>query len=187
MQLDASDIDLFAATGTAVAHCPCSNLRLASGIAPVMAMLRAGVAVGLGVDGSSSNDSGHLLAEARQAMLLQRLREGAGGCSVRQMLRVATRGGARALGRERHLGQLAVGYQADCAAFAVNDLWHAGAVHDPVASLLLCHATEAAYTIVGGEVLVEEGRLTRLDLDALLRDHHRLCTALARGEALPRR
>lgn len=183
VQLDERDIQRFAESGTSVAHCPCSNLRLASGVAPVMQMLRAGVPVGLGVDGSSSNDSGHLLAEARQALLLQRLREGAMGCSVRDMLAVATRGGARALGRQDHLGQLAVGFQADCAAFAVDDLWHAGAVHDPVASLLLCHSTQARYTVVGGEVLVEEGRLTGFDLAPLLRRHREMAERLGRGES----
>lgn len=184
VQLDERDIARFAATGTSVAHCPCSNLRLASGVAPVMAMLRAGINVGLGVDGSSSNDSGHLLTEARQAMLLQRLREGADGCSVRQMLEVATLGGARALGRADHLGSLRPGYQADCAAFAVNDVWHAGAVHDPIASLLLCHTSQAAYTVVGGEVLVDNGVLTTLDIEDLLTSHRRLCERISRGEAL---
>jgi cytosine/adenosine deaminase-related metal-dependent hydrolase len=184
VQLDERDIRRFAATGTAVAHCPCSNLRLASGIAPVMAMLRAGVPVGLGVDGSSSNDGGHLLAEARQALLLQRLREGAAGCSVREMLRVATLGGARALGRADHLGALQAGYQADCAAFAVDDLWHAGAVHDPVASLLLCHSTNASYTVVGGDVLVDNGELAVLDLPGLLQRHRDMAVRLGRGERL---
>jgi cytosine/adenosine deaminase-related metal-dependent hydrolase len=179
VQLEAPDIRRFASTGTSVAHCPCSNLRLASGVAPVMQMLRAGVPVGLGVDGSSSNDSGHLLAEARQALLLQRLREGADACGVRDMLAVATRGGARALGRQDDLGRLAVGFQADCAAFAIDDLWHAGAVLDPVASLLLCHSTQASYTIVGGEVLVDQGRLTGTDLSPLLQRHREIALALA--------
>jgi 8-oxoguanine deaminase len=162
-------------------------MRLASGIAPVMRMLRAGVPVALGVDGSSSNDSGHLLAEARQALLLQRLREGADACAVRDMLQ---RGDPRrcpgARPRQDHLGQLRVGFQADCAAFAVDDLWHAGAVHDPVASLLLCHSTEASYTIVAGEVLVEEGRLTRFDPLPLLARHRELAQRLGRGESLGR-
>jgi len=184
VQLEASDLARFGATGTGVAHCPCSNMRLASGIAPVMQMLRAGVPVGLGVDGSSSNDGAHLLAEARQALLLQRLREGADGASVRQMLEVATRGGARVLGREAHLGQLTPGYQADCAVFRVDDLWHAGSCHDPAASLLLCHATNASYTIVGGEVLVDDGKLTRLDLPLLLEAHRALAQRLAAGERL---
>lgn len=182
VQLNARDIQRFADSGTGVAHCPCSNMRLASGIAPVMAMLRAGVPVSLGVDGSSSNDSGHLLAEARQAFLLQRLREGADGCEVRQMLELATRGGARVLGRQDHLGQLSPGFQADCAAFVVNDLWHAGAVHDPVASLLLCYSGTAAYTIVGGDVLVDAGQLTTLDLPTLLESHRMLAQCLANGD-----
>ncbi|WP_439106928.1 8-oxoguanine deaminase [Congregibacter sp.] len=182
VQLDEHDIQRFASTGTSVAHCPCSNMRLASGIAPVMPMLHAGVTVGLGVDGSSSNDSGHFLAEARQAMLLQRLREGADGCAVRDMLAVATRGGAKALGREGDIGQLSVGFQADCAAFAVNDLWHAGAVHDPVASLLLCYSGLASYTVVGGDVLVEQGMLSGVELAPLLEAHSRMAVRLANGE-----
>ena len=179
VQLDEADTARFANSGTAVAHCPCSNLRLASGIAPVTKLLAAGVPVSLGVDGSSSNDSGHLLAEARQALLLQRLREGADSCSVRQILGIATRGGARTLGRDDHLGQLRVGFQADCTAFAVDDLWHAGSVHDPVASLLLCHSTPANLTVVGGEILVEAGRLTRLDIEPLLQRHRELAMELA--------
>lgn len=182
VQLDSQDIQRFAQTGTSVAHCPCSNMRLASGIAPVMSMLQAGVNVGLGVDGSSSNDSGHILAEARQAMLLQRLKEGADACGVRDMLRVATRGGAQALGREGEIGQLSVGYQADCAAFAVNDLWHAGAVHDPVASLLLCYSGIAAYTVVGGDVLVEAGVLASVDVAPLLDAHRAMAIRLANGQ-----
>ena len=182
VQLDDRDLHRFAATGTGVAHCPCSNMRLASGIAPVMQMLATGVPVALGVDGSSSNDSGHLLAEARQALLLQRLREGADACAVRDMLRVATRGGARVLGRGDHLGQLTVGYQADCTAFAVNDLWHAGAVHDPVASLLLCNTGTAAYTVVGGDVIVDRGRISTLDLPPLLETHRAMALRLAAGE-----
>ena len=182
VQLDDGDLHRFAETGTGVAHCPCSNMRLASGIAPVMKMLGVGVPVGLGVDGSSSNDSGHLLAEARQALLLQRLREGADACTVRDMLRVASRGGARVLGRHDHLGQFAPGYQADCTAFAVNDLWHAGAVHDPVASLLLCNTGTAAYTVVGGDVVVDRGRITTLDLPPLLETHRAMAQRLVAGE-----
>ncbi len=182
VQLSAADIRRFAQTGTGVAHCPCSNMRLASGIAPVMGMLQAGVPVSLAVDGSSSNDSGHLLAEARQALLLQRLKEGADGCRVRDMLRVATRGGARVLGREDHLGQLTVGYQADCAAFSVDDIWHAGALHDPVASLLLCNPGTAAYTVVAGELLVDQGRLTRFDPEPIQATHRTMTQRLLNGE-----
>jgi cytosine/adenosine deaminase-related metal-dependent hydrolase len=115
-------------------------------------------------------------------MLLQRLREGADGCAVRDMLAVATRGGARALGRDRELGQLTVGYQGDCAAFAVDDIWHAGAVHDPVASLLLCYGGTAAYTVVGGDVLVDQGQLRGIDVGPLLTTHRGMALRLARGE-----
>ncbi len=182
VQLEEQDMQRFAATGTGVAHCPCSNLRLASGIAPVMKMLKHGVPVGLGVDGSSSNDSGHLLAEARQALLLQRLREGADGCAVRDMLQVATRGGARVLGRDAHVGQLSPGFQADCAAFRVDDVWHAGSALDPVASLLLCHSPTASYTVVGGDILVEDGEFTGFELEPLLADHSQMVWNLAAGE-----
>ena len=182
VQLEDVDLVRFADSGTGVAHCPCSNMRLASGIAPIMKMLSAGVPVGLGVDGSSSNDAGHLLAEARQALLLQRLREGADACSVRDALRVATRGGARVLGRQNNIGQLTPGFQGDCAAFAVDDLWHAGSVHDPVASLLLCFTGTAAYTVVGGDVLVDQGKLTTLDLGPLLETHRAMAVRLANGE-----
>ena len=182
VQLQESDMQRFAATGTGVAHCPCSNMRLASGIAPVMRMLRHGVPVGLGVDGSSSNDSGHLLAEARQALLLQRLREGADACAVRDVLRVATRGGARVLGRDAHVGQLAPGYQADCAAFRVDDIWHAGSALDPVGALLLCHSAAASYTVVGGDVLVDDGELVAFTLEPLLERHAEMVRRLASGE-----
>ncbi|MEM6301839.1 MAG: 8-oxoguanine deaminase [Pseudomonadota bacterium] len=182
VQLNERDIERFASTGTGVAHCPCSNMRLASGIAPVRAMLSAGVPVGLGVDGSASNDAGHLLAEARQMLLLQRLAQGADAFSAREALAVATRGGAEVLGRSSHLGQLKVGFQADCAAFAVDDLWHAGALLDPVASLLLCYPTPASYTIVGGEVVVDQGQHYALNVEELLLKHALMTSALARGE-----
>ncbi|MEO1079245.1 MAG: 8-oxoguanine deaminase [Pseudomonadota bacterium] len=182
VQLDERDMQRFAATGTGVAHCPCSNMRLASGIAPIMQMLAQGVPVSLGVDGSSSNDSGHLLAEARQALLLQRLREGADACGVRDMLRVATRGGARVLGREDHIGQLSPGFQADCTAFRIDDVWHAGSALDPVSALLLCHTTEANYTVVGGDVLVDDGELVAFALEPLLADHAKMVRRLASGD-----
>jgi cytosine/adenosine deaminase-related metal-dependent hydrolase len=197
VKLDAHGIGRFAATHTGVAHCPCSNMRLASGIAPIRRMLDAGVPVGLGVDGSASNDAGHLLAEARQALLLARVgralqppeqREGRSffGCDLgpaemtaRDALALATRGGAQVLGRA-DIGHLAPGMCADLALFDLRTLGFAGgAVHDPVASLLLCASPQAAYTVVNGRVVVREGQLATVDLPVLVERHNRLAQALA--------
>ncbi|HEX4339992.1 MAG TPA: 8-oxoguanine deaminase [Polyangiaceae bacterium] len=192
VKLDDGAIGRFAATGTGVAHCPSSNMRLASGIAPIRRMLDAGVPVGLGVDGSASNDSGHLLAEARQAMLLARVGrslEGPFGCdagprsmSARDALRIATRGGARVLGRD-DVGQLAPGFAADLAIFDVRAIGFAGgAVHDPVAALTLCEPTRAAYTIVDGRVVVRQGELQTVELRPLIARHDALAAQLVRGD-----
>ena len=197
VKLDEQGISLFAATRTGVAHCPCSNMRLASGIAPVRQMLNAGVAVGLGVDGSASNDGANMLAEARQALLLARLRKSLEaphtdaqghtvfGCdtapmemTARDALRVATRGGAQVLGRS-DIGQLAPGMCADLALFDLGTLGQAGgAVHDPVASLLLCASAQAAYTVVNGRVVVRQGQLATLDAGPLVERHNRLAREL---------
>ena len=187
VKLDAAGIAAFAATGTGVAHCPCSNMRLASGIAPVRQMLDAGVPVGLGVDGSASNDGAHLLGEARMAMLLARVGKAMQpfGCdtgpremTARAMLDVATRGGARVLGRD-DIGHLAPGMAADLALFDLRTLGFAGgAVHDPVAALLLCAPAQAAYTVVNGRVVVRQGQLATLDLGPLLERHNRLAQQL---------
>jgi cytosine/adenosine deaminase-related metal-dependent hydrolase len=197
VKLDDHGISLFAATRTGVAHCPCSNMRLASGIAPVRRMLDAGVAVGLGVDGSASNDGAHMLGEARQALLLARLRKSLEapttnaqgstvfGCdsaplemTARDALRLATRGGAQVLGRS-DIGQIAVGQCADMALFDLRSLALAGAaVHDPVGSLLLCASAHAAYTVVQGRVVVREGQLTSLELGPLVEEHNRLARLL---------
>jgi cytosine/adenosine deaminase-related metal-dependent hydrolase len=188
VKLDPAGIARFAATGTGVAHCPCSNMRLASGIAPVRRMLDAGVPVGLGVDGSASNDGAHLLGEARTAMLLARVGKsmeplgcdtGPAEMTARHMLDVATRGGARVLGRD-DIGHLAPGMAADLALFDLRTLGFAGgAVHDPVAALLLCAPATAAYTIVHGRVVVRQGQLATVDLGPLLERHNRLAQALA--------
>lgn len=166
VKLDAGEIDLFARTGTGVAHCPCSNCRLGSGIAPVRAMRDAGVSVGLGVDGSASNDSGHLLAEARQAMLLQRVANGADAMSAREALEIATLGGAMVLGRGE-CGSLVPGKRADVAIFDVTDLGAVGA-WDPVAALVLCGPLQVRDLLVEGRPIVRNGRLARLELPALL-------------------
>ncbi len=180
VQLDDHGIGLFARTHTGVAHCPSSNMRLGSGIAPVKKMRAAGVPVGLGVDGSASNDSGHMLAEARQAMLLARVSGDPGGLTARQSLEIATRGGAEVLGRE-DIGQLAPGKCADIAAFNVHGIDHAGALHDPLAALVFCAPTKATFSIINGRTIVKEGRILTVDLPVLLESHNRLAGDLLRG------
>ena len=177
VQLDSSEIDLFARTATGVAHCPCSNMRLASGIAPVRQMLDAGVKVGLGVDGSASNDSGHMLNEARQAMLLQRVMRGGDAMTARETLAMATRGGAAVLGRD-DIGVLAPGYAADIVAFDCRGIDFAGAAWDPLAALVFCGPSKAAYTIINGQVVVADGNLQTMDMQALLRTHHMMSADL---------
>jgi len=196
VKLDDEGISLFAATRTGVAHCPCSNMRLASGIAPIRKMLNAGVPVGLGVDGSASNDAAHMVNEARQALLLARVgramqpAETHGGktffgcdlgpaeMTARDALHLATRGGAQVLGRS-DIGHIAVGMSADLALFDLNTLAFAGgAVHDPVASLLLCASPPAAYTVVNGRVVVRRGHLDTVDLGSLLERHNTLARTL---------
>lgn len=166
VQLDAAEIGLFARTKTGVAHCPCSNCRLGSGIAPVRAMLDAGVAVGLGVDGSASNDSGHLLNEARQAMLMQRVGLGADGFDPREALWLATRGGAQVLGRN-DCGSLDVGKRADLAVWDMADITSAGA-WDKVAGLALCPPLTARDVFVDGRAVVRDADLVTVTRGAVL-------------------
>ena len=157
VQLDAQEIGLFARTRTGVAHCPCSNCRLGSGIAPIRAMTDAGVPVGLGVDGSASNDSGHLLQEARQAMLLQRVQNGADTFDPREALWLATRGGAQVLGRS-DCGSLEPGKRADFVLWDVGDIPSLGA-WDKVAGLLLSPPSGARDVFVDGRAVVRDGDL----------------------------
>ncbi len=174
-------LDRFGQTGTGIAHCPVSNARLGSGIAPLLKMLGRGVPVGLGVDGSASNDSGHLLNEARQAMLMQRAgAEYPSVMTARSSLELATRGGARVLGRD-DIGMLAPGMAADFVAYNLNDIAFAGAWHDPVAALLFCTTVNVAYSVIHGRVVVREGRLTTLELEPLIEQHNRLAMALVNG------
>lgn len=162
VKLDAGEIDLFARTKTGVAHCPCSNCRLGSGIAPVREMRDAGVRVALGVDGSASNDAGHLLSEARQAMLLQRVRHGANAFAAREALEIATLGGTTVLGRSKELGSLEPGKRADIAIWDVSGLEAAGA-WDPVAALVLCGPLRVRDLLVEGKRVVRDGELTGVD------------------------
>jgi 8-oxoguanine deaminase len=172
VKLDAEGIQLFGRTATGIAHCPTSNMRLGSGIAPIGEMRKSGVAVGLGVDGSASNDGASLLAEARQAMLLQRVLGGPAALTARDALELATRGGAQVLRRD-DIGQIAMGKAADLTAFNLNHLAFAGGGHDPVAALFFCQPVAAAYTIVNGNIVVREGKLTTVDLPNLIARHNR--------------
>lgn len=177
------EVARLAATGTGVAHCPTSNMRLGSGIAPVAPMLRAGVPVGLAVDGSASNDSSHMLAEARQALLLQRVRYGAEALSASQALELATLGGARVLGRD-DIGALAEGYAADLIGIRRDRLEYAGAQHDLVGALLFCQPVTVDLAMVQGQVRVQKGQIVGLDLPALIARHNALSAELvARAEA----
>jgi 8-oxoguanine deaminase len=180
VKLDDHGIKLFGRTGTGVAHCPCSNMRLASGIAPVGRMRAAGVPVGLGVDGSASNDSSGLLAEARQAMLLARVGFGPDAMTARQALEIATLGGAKVLNRD-DIGALAPGMAADFVAFDLDRIGLAGALHDPVAALVFCAPGEVALSVIDGRVVVKDGRLATLDLPVLIERHNRLARELVDG------
>ncbi|MCA7083355.1 8-oxoguanine deaminase [Cupriavidus sp. DB3] len=178
VKLDADGIALFARTGTGIAHCPCSNMRLASGIAPVRAMRDAGVPVGLGVDGSASNDGAHMLGEARQAMLLQRVGYGPAAMGAREALEIATLGGARVLNRD-DIGALAPGMSADFVAFDMSAVGYAGAGHDPVAALVFCTPGTVSTSVINGRVVVRDGVLLSADLPAVLAEHRRLARELA--------
>ena len=170
VQLNDSEIDLFARSTTGIAHCPCSNMRLASGIAPVRQMRDAGVNVGLGVDGSASNDSGHLLNEARQAMLLQRVGGKGAGFSARDALQLATIGGAKVLGRD-DIGSLEPGKRADVAVYDRQSLAMAGCDWDLVAGLIFCGPLKARHVYVGGKAVVSDGHLTTIDWGTAIAQH----------------
>ncbi|AKJ68170.1 hydroxydechloroatrazine ethylaminohydrolase [Pandoraea thiooxydans] len=180
VQLDAQGIELFARTGTGVAHCPCSNMRLASGIAPIRKMRDAGVPVGLGVDGSASNDAGHMMSEVRQALLLQRVGFGPDAMTAREALEIATLGGAKVLNRD-DIGALAPGMAADFAAFDLRQIGLAGALHDPLAALVFCNLGAVAYSVINGRVVVREGQIATLDLPATIERHNRLAQRLVAG------
>jgi cytosine/adenosine deaminase-related metal-dependent hydrolase len=179
VKLDEREIGLFARTGTGVCHCPSSNMRLASGIAPLNAMLKAGVRVGLGVDGSASNDAGHLLGEARQAMLLQRVGGDPAALNARQALELATRGGAQVLGRN-DIGVLAPGKAADIVGWRLDRLAYASALHDPVAALIFCQPQNVDLAIVNGRVRVQSGAIVDIDLSALVAEHNARALGLTR-------
>ena len=191
------EIQVFAKHNCGVAHCPTSNMRLASGIAPIKEYRKAGVNVGLGVDGSASNDGSHLLAEVRQAMLLARVKEGITGFSrsplpageelgvrslmtAREALRLGTRGGAAVLGR-KDIGSLEPGKCADFFAVNLNRLDYAGAGHDPVSAVVFCQPVRVDYTVVGGKFIVKEGQLVTVDERQLVEKHNKASKRLLQG------
>ncbi len=181
VHLSEAEIDLIARTGTGTAHCPSSNMRLASGIAPVRRLLDRGAFVGLGVDGSASNDSGHLLAEARQALLLQRVLGNPAGLSAAEALELATRGGAAVLGRD-DIGALETGMAADFIGIKLDHATFSGARHDPLAAVVFCAPQQVDLSVINGAVRVREGHIEGLDLPDLVRRHTAMSRALLRGE-----
>jgi 8-oxoguanine deaminase len=193
VHVDDDEIRQFARSGVGAAHCPCSNMRLASGIAPVKKYLAAGVKVGLGVDGSASNDASNILLEARQAMLLARLRLGLfppegprqffllsqsdplrahEWMTAREALEIATRGGAAVLGRD-DIGSLEVGKCADFFSINLHTVDYAGALNDPVAATLFCAPQKARYTVINGRVIVENGTVVTVDMEPIIEAHNR--------------
>ncbi len=191
VHVNQEEIDLYAKHGCGVAHCPCSNMRLASGIAPIMNMLARGVKVAIGVDGSASNDSSHLLAEVRQALLLSRINSGIQGASrsapdapplmtARQALSIATRGGAAVLGRS-DIGSLEVGKCADFFAINLNNIDYTGALIDPLAAVVFCNSRRADWTVVNGKVIVENGEFLPLDLPEHIKKHNSASRRLILG------
>ena len=177
VKLDDDGIQRFAHTGTGIAHCPCSNMRLASGIAPIGKMRHAGVNVGLGVDGSASNDGAHMLGEARQAMLLQRVGFGPAAMTARQSLELATLGGAKVLNRN-DIGALKAGMAADIVAFDMRGLAQAGSLHDPVGSLVFTSPQQVAFSMINGLIVVRDGELQTIDVHKLVTRHNQLAQIL---------
>jgi cytosine/adenosine deaminase-related metal-dependent hydrolase len=176
VKLDSAEIDLFARSRTGVAHCPCSNCRLGSGIAPVRAMRDSGVRVGLGVDGSASNDAGNLALETRQMLLLQRVARGADAMAAREALEIATLGGAQVLGRP-DCGSLQSGKRADIAIWDISGIEAAGS-WDPVAALVLCGPNRVRDLFVEGRQVVQDGQLTTIDLPRAIAHQNRLAAKL---------
>ena len=182
-----AEIEVYAREGCGVAHCPSSNMRLASGIAPLREYMKAGVKVGLGVDGSASNDGSHMLAEVRQAMLLARLRSGLEGASLsstgseiltaRQALELATHGGASVLGR-KDIGSLEPGKCADFIAYDLNQLEFTGALCDPLAALVFCQSVKVDWSFVQGKAVVKNGQLAGLDLPRHIEKHNQAARRL---------
>lgn len=174
-----NEISRYARCQCGIAHCPTSNMRLGSGIAPIVKMLKAGVRVGLGVDGSASNDSSHMIDELRHAMLLQRVTGGANAITPREVLRMATIGGAEVLRRD-DVGMIRPGYAADIIGIDLDKFWYAGAQSDPSAALFFCHTDTVDFSIINGRVIVENGEIKTFDLPGTVERHNANASALYR-------
>jgi cytosine/adenosine deaminase-related metal-dependent hydrolase len=186
--LSQSEIEMMAESGTGAAHCPSSNMRLGSGISPVREMRDAGVNVGLGVDGSASNDTGHLFREARNAVFLQRVKSGAGSFTVEEGLDIATLGGSAVLGRQDEIGSLEVGKAADFIGVDLHTISMAGgAVHDPVAALILCDIDRVDLSVINGRTVVRDRQLLTIDVDDLVAKHNKIATDLVSRHPNPER
>jgi 8-oxoguanine deaminase len=189
IHIQKDEVTRMARAGIGVAHCPSSNMRLASGIAPIRRYLASGVDIGLGVDGSASNDSSHLLAEARLALLLSRvgsvvapeIDDQEGWLTGRQVLEMATLGGAHVLGRE-DIGSLESGKCADFVAVNLNRIEFAGGLHDPVSAVVFCQPVNVDYNYVHGRSIVFQGHLNTVDLNELIRIHNSAARRLINGE-----
>ena len=177
VKLSDKEISLFAKTKTGIAHCPCSNMRLGSGIIPLNKMLNKGVTIGLGVDGSASNDSGNLLNEARQALYLQRVNNFKNNLNARQALWLATTGGAKVLNRD-DIGSIRLGNCADFAIYDLSNLELAGAVDDPIGALIFCGPLKSKYTICNGKILSEDNNIINLDIEEIITKHNTLSQSL---------
>ncbi|MDY7040000.1 MAG: 8-oxoguanine deaminase [Chloroflexota bacterium] len=180
VHMNEDEIRLMAETGSGMSHCPSSNMRLGSGIAPIREMRDAGVRVSLAVDGSASNDSSHMLAEARQAMLLQRVKKGATALIAVEALEIATRGGAAVLDRA-DLGSLEIGKAADFVAWRLDALDYAGAQHDPLAALVFCAPRRVDLAVINGQVRVWNGEIVGFDLERVVAHHNELSRRLVMG------
>ena len=176
--VDKQDIKKLSAHNVGMAHCPTSNMRLGSGIAPVAKMKNTAMRIGLGVDGSSSNDSGNFLLEIRNTLLLQRVKYGAGALTPREALSFATMGGAKVLRMEKEIGSIEKGKAADIIGFKMDRLEFAGGLTDPVASLVLCDAKSVDFSMINGEVVIEDGHFTNLDEKKFIDKHNKISKKL---------
>jgi 8-oxoguanine deaminase len=184
VHMSEAEIARFGATNTGVAHCPTSNMRLASGIAHMAGpkgFLAQGVPTGLGVDGSASNDGNHMLGEARQAMLLQRVKGDPKALTGREVLELATLGGASVL-RRNDIGSLAAGKAADLIGVRMNKLDYAGSLHDPVAAMVFCAPQKVDWSMIDGKVVVDEGQLTTVEMQPIIEHHNQIARNMVRSE-----